>query len=158
MSTLKSWPVWGAMGIVVVVLLVFGTLRDSGPSTQAERVDAIAQRLACPTCDGESIYVSRAPAAEAIRNEIARRVAAGQSTDNEIVAYIEERFPGSLLLPRAEGVDSLVWILPVVVLVLGFGGLALAFRKWRDEAEAQATDADIALVAESLDRGESDDD
>lgn len=157
-SRLKSWPVWGAMGVVVAVLLVFGTLRDSGPSTQAERVDAIAQRLACPTCDGESIYVSRARAAEAIRNEIARQVAAGQSTDNEIVAYIEQRFPGSLLLPRAEGVDSIVWILPVVVLVLGFGGLALAFRKWRDEAEAQATDADIALVAESLDRGERRDD
>lgn len=149
-AALKSWPVWSAMGIVVVVLLVFGTLRESGPSTQAERVDAIAQRLACPTCDGESIYVSRAPAAEAIRNEVARQVAAGQSNDNEIVAYIEQRFPGSLLLPRAEGVDSLVWILPVVVLVLGFGGLALAFRKWSDEAEAEATDADIALVAESL--------
>lgn len=149
-ARLKSWPVWGAMGVLVVVLLLFGSLRESGPSTQAERVDAIAQRLACPTCDGESIYVSRAPAAEAIRNEIARQVAAGQSTDNDIVAYIEERFPGSLLLPRAEGVDSLVWILPVVVLVLGFGGLGLAFRKWRDEAEAQATDADVALVAESL--------
>lgn len=157
-SRLKSWPVWGAMGIVVVVLLLFGALRDSGPSTQAERVDSIAQRLACPTCDGESIYVSRAPAAEAIRNEIARQVAAGQSTDNEIVAYIEQRFPGSLLLPRAEGVDSLVWVLPVVVLVLGFGGLALAFRKWRDEAEAQATDADVALVAESLEHGEKGDD
>jgi cytochrome c-type biogenesis protein CcmH len=136
------------MGIIVVVMLVFGALRDSGPSTQAERVDAIAQRLACPTCDGESIYVSRAPAAEAIRNEIARQVAAGQSADNEIVAYIEQRFPGSLLLPRAEGVDSLVWILPVVVLVL-------AFRKWRDEAEAQATEADVALVAESLGTTES---
>lgn len=157
-SRLKSWPVWGAMGVVVVVLLLFGALRDSGPSTQAERVDSIAQRLACPTCDGESIYVSRAPAAEAIRNEIARQVAAGQSTDNEIVAYIEQRFPGSLLLPRAEGVDSLVWVLPVVVLVLGFGGLALAFRKWRDEAEAQATDADVALVAESLEHGEKGDD
>lgn len=154
-KTLKSWPVWASMGIIVVVLLVFGTLRASGPSTQAERVDAIAQRLACPTCDGESIYVSRAPAAEAIRNEVARQVAAGQNTDSEIVAYIEDRFPGSLLLPRADGVDSLVWILPVVVLVLGFGGLALAFRKWRDEAEAQATDADVALVAESLNENTS---
>ena len=149
-SRLKSWPVWGAMGIVTVVLLVFGALRDSGPSTQAERVDAIAQRLACPTCDGESIYVSRAPAAEAIRNEVARQVAAGQISDNEIVAYIEERFPGSLLLPRAEGVDSLVWVLPVVALVCGFGGLVVVFRRWQREGEARAEPDDADIVAAAL--------
>lgn len=147
---LKSWPVWGVMGVVVVALLTFGVLREAGPSTQAERIDVISQRLACPTCDGESIYVSRAPAAEAIRNEIARQVAAAQQTDDQIVAYIEDRFPGSLLLPRAEGVDSLVWILPVMALVLGFGGLGLAFRKWRDEGEQSATAADVALVEDVM--------
>ena len=147
---LKSWPTWAFMVVLVVGLLAFGASRSRGPSTQQDRIDAISQQLACPTCNGESIYVSRAPAAESIRNEIARQVAAGQNTDNEVVAYIESRFPGSVLLPRTDGVESLVWILPVVALVSCFFGLGLAFRRWRTVASLEATDDDAKVVAAAL--------
>lgn len=150
MKRLKSLPVWGVMLALTVVLLAFGASRGSGPSTEVERIDGVSKRLACPTCSGESVYVSRAPAAEAIRNEIARQVAAGQRSDDEIVSYIEDRFPGSLLLPPAEGVDSLVWVLPVVALVCGFGGLVVVFRRWKREGSVEATDADVRLVASAL--------
>lgn len=150
MKRLKSLPVWGLMIVLTIVLLSFGASRTSGPSTQAERLDDISKRLACPTCSGESVYVSRASAAESIRNEIARQVASGQRSDNEIVSYIEDRFPGSLLLPRAEGVDSLVWILPVVALVCGFGGLVVVFRRWKREGSVEATDDDVAVVRAAL--------
>ena len=66
------------------------------------------------------------------------------------VSYIEGRFPGSLLLPRAEGVDSLVWILPVVALVCGFGGLVVVFRRWKREGSVEATDDDVAVVRAAL--------
>ena len=150
MKRLKSWPVWGLMLVLTVVLLSFGASRTSGPSTQAERIDGISKRLACPTCSGESVYVSRASAAESIRNEIARQVASSQRSDDQIVSYIEDRFPGSLLLPRAEGVDSLVWILPVVALVCGFGGLVVVFRRWKREGSVEATDDDVAVVRAAL--------
>lgn len=150
MKRLKSRLSWSLMAAIAVVLLAFGATRSSGPSTQEERIDSISKRLACPTCNGESIYVSRAPAAESIRNEIARQVAAGQRADDEIVAYIESRFPGSLLLPPAEGVDSLVWILPVVALVCGFGGLVVVFRKWQREGAVRADPDDAGIVAAAL--------
>jgi cytochrome c-type biogenesis protein CcmH len=148
---LKSLPVWGLMLVLTLALLAFGASRTSGPSTQTERIDGISKRLACPTCSGESVYVSRASAAESIRNEIARQVGAGQRSDDQIVSYIEDRFPGSLLLPRAEGVDSLVWILPVVALVCGFGGLVVVFRRWKREGSVEATDDDVAVVRAALD-------
>jgi len=147
---LKGRLSWSLMAAIAAVLLAFGATRSSGPSTQEERIDSISKRLACPTCNGESIYVSRASAAESIRNEIARQVAAGQRADDEIVAYIESRFPGSLLLPPAEGVDSLVWILPVVALVCGFGGLVVVFRKWQREGEVRADPDDAGIVAAAL--------
>ena len=150
MNRVKGKLTWSAMALLTVGLLAFGATRSSGPSTQEERIDAISQRLACPTCNGESIYVSRASAAESIRNEIARQVAAGQRADDEIVAYIESRFPGSLLLPPAEGVDSLVWVLPVVALVCGFGGLVVVFRRWQREGEARAESDDADIVAAAL--------
>ncbi|MEI8160110.1 MAG: cytochrome c-type biogenesis protein CcmH [Actinobacteria bacterium] len=146
MKKLNSLPTWILMLLLTVGLLAFGTMRDRGPLTQQGRIDAISQQLACPTCNGESIYVSRAPAAEAIRNEIAREVAAGQSSDDQIVAVIEQSFPGSVLLPRTDGVESLIWILPVVALVGGLCVLALVFRRWKNAAILNASDEDFAIV------------
>ena len=118
MNRIKSWPAWMLMGLMVVVLLTIGATRDGGPLTQSERIDAISQRLACPTCNGESVYVSRAAAAESIRNQVARDVAAGALTDDQIIAAIASTFEAKVLLvPRATGFDALVWVLPIVVAV-----------------------------------------
>lgn len=158
MKKLKSWPVWMLMGIVTVALLAVGTTRDSGPLTQADRIDAISKRVACPTCDGESIFVSRATAADAIRKQVARDVAAGRLTDDEIIAGIAESFDAQVLLvPRATGLDSLVWVLPVAVFVCAAAGLFVAFRRWRSQLVVDASDEDFVLVDKLLaeDRADS---
>ena len=148
---LKAWPVWMLMGILVVALLAVGAGRQSGPLTQEDRIDNVTQRLACPTCDGESVYVSQAPSSQNIRNEVARQVASGQRTDDEIVAVIESSFGGQVLLvPRATGLDALIWVLPIAVLVCCTAGLVLTFRRWKREQGGEASDADRALVAQLL--------
>lgn len=122
MKYLKTWPVWMLMGLIVVALLTVGSTRDNGPLTQSDRIDSITKHIACPTCDGESVYVSRASAAEAIRNQVARDVSAGTLTDDEIIGSIANTFNGKVLLvPRATGVDSLYgfcrlrfWCLPLL--------------------------------------------
>jgi cytochrome c-type biogenesis protein CcmH len=151
MKKLKSWPVWMLMGIITVALLAVGVTRDSGPLTQSDRIDSISKRIACPTCDGESIFVSRATAADAIRRQVARDVAAGRLTDDEIIGTIAESFDAQVLLvPRATGLDSLVWVLPVAVLVCAVAGLAVAFRRWRHQLDGDATSEDFALVEQLL--------
>ena len=123
---------WVVAAVVAVVFLVVGSTRTSGPRTQQDRIDAISKRLACPTCQGESIFVSRAPAAEAVRAEIARQVSSAQRTDDEIIAYIEDRFGSSVLLvPRSDGLDAVIWILPVTLGILGIAGLGFLFVRWR---------------------------
>lgn len=157
MKKLKSWPVWMLMGILAVALLAVGTTRDSGPLTQSDRIDAISKRIACPTCDGESIYVSRATAADAIRKQVARDVAAGQLSDDQIIAGIAESFDAQVLLvPRATGLDSLVWVLPIAVLVCAIAGLVVAFRRWRSQLVADASDEDFVLVDRLLAEDPSD--
>jgi cytochrome c-type biogenesis protein CcmH len=151
MKKLKSWPMWMLMGILTVSLLAVGTTRDTGPLTQGDRIDAITKRVACPTCDGESVFVSRASAAEAIRKQVAREVAAGEKSDTEIIGSIADSFNGKILLvPRATGLDSLVWVLPIAVLVCAVAGLAMAFRKWRRQNTAGASGDDFALVNKLL--------
>ena len=139
------------MALITVSLLAVGTTRDKGPLTQGDRIDAITKRVACPTCDGESVFVSRASAAEAIRKQVAREVAAGEKSDTEIIGSIAQAFNAQILLvPRATGLDSLVWVLPIAVLVCAVAGLAMAFRKWRRQNTAGASGDDFALVNKLL--------
>lgn len=157
-SVVKSWPVWMLMGILTVSLLAVGSTRDSGPLTQGDRIDAITKRIACPTCDGESVYVSRATAAEAIRKQVARDVATGEKTNTEIIGAIADSFNAQVLLvPSATGLDSLVWVLPIAVLVCAIVGLGIAFRRWRGQNMGDATAEDFALVNKLLGEDPTDD-
>lgn len=146
----KRWPGWVLMLVVVASFLAVGSTRASGPQTQEERIEAISERVACPVCNGENVAESRNNAAQAIRNEIDGLVRSTQLTDDQIVASLEDSYGADILLvPRATGLDSLIWVLPAVALVCGVAGLAVAFRRWKLEASgiADATDADREIVA-----------
>ena len=151
---LKRWPGWMALVLVVAGFLAVGATRATGPQTQSERVDSVTDRGACPVCDGESVFESRNAASRAIRNEVTNLVRQNELSDDEIIAFLETRYGAEVLLvPRASGFDALVWVLPAVGFVLGVTGLAIAFRRWKLQADATSgpTDADRALVAAALD-------
>lgn len=150
----KRWPGWVLLLFVVVGFLAVGVARDRGPQTSEERIATLEQRLACPVCDGESVYVSRNPASIAIRERIRQDVEGGQLTDQEIVDRIVVSYPDSeeLLVPTASGIEALAWALPATALVVGVVGLTLAFRRWQASARGlgAATDDDYALVERAL--------
>ena len=138
---------WLALAIIVIGALVFGAVDDGGARSPDERARNLAGSIACPQCDGQSVADSDSDAADGIRSVIERRIAEGASDAeirDELAAAYGERV---LLTPGRSGVSSLVWTLPVVVVVVAFAGLTLAFRRWRGGAGARASDADRALVA-----------
>lgn len=138
---------WVVLAAVLLGALVFGMVDDTGPRTPDERARNLAESIACPQCDGQSVADSDAEAARGIRTVIERRIDEGLSDAeirDEIAASYTERV---LLTPGRSGVSSLVWTLPVVVVVVAFAGLALAFRRWRGGGADRASDADRALVA-----------
>ena len=149
--SLKSWPSWVLLVLVVGGLLAVGASRDAGARSPKERVEDISRRLACPICDGESVFESRNADSQAIRIEIARQVDTGTVSDDQIINFIEQRFGSKVLLvPRATGIDALVWALPVAALVCAIVGLGVAFRRWKTEADTIPDDADRRLVAAAL--------
>jgi cytochrome c-type biogenesis protein CcmH len=148
---LKGWPAWVLLVFVVGGLLAVGASRDDGPRTPEKRVQEIAKRLACPICDGESVFESRNPDSDAIRIEIRRQVDAGVVNDDQIINFIADRFGGQVLLvPRATGVDALVWALPAAASVCAVVGLWVAFRRWKTATDIVPDDDDRALVAAAL--------
>jgi cytochrome c-type biogenesis protein CcmH len=138
--------------LVVGGLLAVGATRDAGPRTPKERVEDISRRLACPICDGESVFESRNADSQAIRIEIARQVDSGTVSDDQIINFIEQRFGSKVLLvPRATGIDALVWALPAAAFVCAVVGLGVAFRRWKAAADTIPDDEDRRLVASALD-------
>lgn len=153
-ARIKRWPGWIVLLFVTVGLIAFGATRDTGPRTPDDRIESISKRLACPVCQGESVYESRNPASNQIRVAIRRAVDDGDLTDEQIVEQVQIAYEGEeLLVPTATGVEALAWALPATAFVVGLSGLTLAFRRWQAEARrlGRATEDDYALVATALD-------
>lgn len=159
-SRVKRWPGWLALLFVVVGLLAVGVTQDTGPQTPDERITALEKRLACPVCQGESVYESRNAASVQIRELIRQGVDEGQLSDQQIIDFIVTHYNGEeLLVPTSSGVEALAWALPAAAFVAGVAGLAVAFRRWHASAQqlGDPTDADYALVAAALEHERTDD-
>jgi len=140
---------WLLVLFVGVGALAVGATRDRGPLDPGDRIDAISRRIACPVCDGESVYESRNPASEAIRSAIREGVRAGALDDDAVIAGVAEAYGAQVLLvPRATGLDALAWALPVTAAVVAIAALGAAFRRWRAESAAigEATEEDRRIV------------
>jgi cytochrome c-type biogenesis protein CcmH len=138
---------WVALAAVVVGALWFATRPDDGPTTTRDRVRSIASELRCVDCQSQSVATSSTSSARAFRAEIRRRIEAGQSDAEIRRAFVDTYGEFILLKPAGSGLGFVVWGLPVVVLVVGAGGLVLALRRWRREPRLIASPADEAVVA-----------
>jgi cytochrome c-type biogenesis protein CcmH len=140
------WIAWLALAAVVVIAVAALVVR-SGPShSPSARASRLANELACPVCTGESVADSNAPESRGIRIDIARRIRAGQNDAEIRAAYVATYGEGILLTPSNGGLGVVAWGVPVLALVLGAGGIALAIRRGSRTPRLTATDADAALV------------
>jgi cytochrome c-type biogenesis protein CcmH/NrfF len=141
---------WLALGVAVVASLAIAVAGSDGEDgSPAARADAIASSVRCPTCAGQSVTESAAPAAQAIRAEIRRRVDAGESR-REIEAYLQGRYGSDILLtPPRSGIGGLVWVIPVVAVFAAAGALWVALQRWSRRPLVHPTEEDRALVERS---------
>ncbi len=143
---------WLLLALVLAGALVVGSRGDGGPPTDEQRVQRITSVVRCPTCRGLSAAQSDAPSAESIRDEVRRRVEAGE-TDARIKDYLVSRYGEDILIqPEAEGVGLLVWALPVVGGAAAVAGLVLVLRRRQVRPGRRVSAADQALVEEAMRR------
>ena len=129
---------------VLVALAVAGLVRSAGtegPATDAERAQAVASSLRCPTCQGLSVADSNSPLAKSMRDIIDEQVAAGESRA-EIQGYFVDRYGDWVLLaPRAEGGGWVVWAIPGAAVLVGLLVVGSLVRRRQPAAE---TEGDLA--------------
>ena len=140
---LVPWIVLAVVVTVGIVVLVVRSRPDNSPAARARRLE---HQLACPVCEGESIADSNAPQSRAIRDDIPRRIAAGQS-DAEIRAYYVSRYTERILeTPSNSGLGIVAWGLPALAIILGSASIVIAVRRWSRTPRLAATDADEDIV------------
>ncbi len=144
-DSMKRWLPLMVLSVLAVVALLLGS-RDASPKSAAERADAIAARVKCPTCQGLSVAQSRTGLALAIHDEIRRQVDLGRS-DAQVMGYISSKYGDGLITnPPATGAGAVVWVAPIAFLILAFAGLGLALRRWSRSGQRVADSGDLAAV------------
>jgi cytochrome c-type biogenesis protein CcmH len=84
------------------------------------RTMEISAELRCPVCQGLAIGDSPSQMAANMREQVRELLARGY-TEEQILSYFEKSYGQFVLLkPKFQGVNTLVWLLPVLVLAIGF--------------------------------------
>ncbi len=137
---------WAALVVVVLGALVWAGRPEGDGNSVDARVNRLTHELRCPECSGLSVANSSSTTAQATRVDVRQRIEDGQSDAEIRRAYVDLYGDSILLKPQARGISAIVWILPVVLLIVGGAGIALALRRWRRQPRLEATDADRELV------------
>lgn len=140
------------MAIVAVIGLAIGSGVGSGPSkpSRAARIAHLEAIIGCPSCTDLSVAQSSASTAVAIRNYVVGQVEAGVS-DRAIEAAVEAGYGASIVLsPPKAGIDAVVWVLPLIAVLVGIGGLVVVFWRRRAPPATSASEDDRKLVEEVL--------
>lgn len=121
------------------------------PDDAEQRYRALIAELRCLVCQNQSIAESNAPLAEDLREQVRAQIAAGKS-DDEIIAFLTERYGDFVRYrPAFKGRTLLLWLGPFALLALA-GGIAVAFmRRSRAAAAPAAPRADAQRLAQVLD-------
>jgi cytochrome c-type biogenesis protein CcmH len=84
------------------------------------RTMVISGELRCPVCQGLAIGDSPSIMAANMKAQVRELLARGY-TEEQILSYFEKSYGQFVLLkPKFQGVNALVWILPVLALLIGF--------------------------------------
>lgn len=152
----RRWLPWALLLAVAIAALAVGTHGSSAPASLDGRVMHIASEVRCPVCEGQSAAQSQSAASLQIRDQIRQELSGGESEGQILAGLVRAYGPSVLEKPQATGVGLLVWVLPVLALLAGAGGLVIAFRRWRSgmaRPSSGLSDDDRRLVDEALAAG-----
>ena len=134
------WVRIGTPLVIVAVALTIGSGVFSGkPETAAQRAARIEAVVRCPSCIDVPVLNSPEPTAVAVRHEIARQVARGESTAQIEQTLVDQYGQNILLEPPDSGGFAIIWIVPIVLAAGALTVVGVLF--WRRSRLFAATGA-----------------
>lgn len=115
----------------VVAVLALLALPALAQTPTPNEINAVARQLWCPLCNGVRLDNCDLQACIQMREVIAEKLIAGESTE-QIKAYFVTQY-GDVVLgqPSTEGFNLIAWVFPVLAAVVGLGWMAYLVYTWR---------------------------
>ncbi len=125
--------------------------QDGGPETPSDNdVNRIAKQLYCPVCPNTPLDVCETKACEDWRAQIRDQLSEGW-TDQQIIDYFVAQFGERVLAePQRKGFTSLVWFLPLIVVLVGLGIVYEILRNWRKQKPASVHAVPVPEIPEAI--------
>jgi cytochrome c-type biogenesis protein CcmH len=127
--------------LLVALVLLAVTVPASVAATSNWSVAGIQTELMCPTCKGERLDISTAPAADRVRAYLVRAHAEGWSKDRVKQALVAQFGPQVLAAPPRSGFGLVAWLAPIAAVLAGAVLAVWLARRWlrrRSAAEPEA--------------------
>ena len=96
---------------------------------QAILFEELTKELRCPKCQNQNIADSDAVVAKDLRDKVLVLVKEGKSKD-EVIDYMIDRFGYFVHYdPPVTSATLVLWVLPVLIVIVGFGFIVIRQRK-----------------------------
>ncbi|MBC7008795.1 cytochrome c-type biogenesis protein CcmH [Pseudoalteromonas sp. BZK2] len=119
---------------------------------QAVRFSELTKELRCPKCQNQNIADSDAVVAKDLRDKVLALVKDGKTKD-EVIDYMIDRYGYFVHYdPPVTPATLVLWVLPVLIVVLGFGFIVLRQRK--ASVKQTWTEQDEALLANLIEQNQ----
>ena len=110
----------------------------------------VAKQLYCPVCPNTPLDVCETKACEDWRAQIRDELAQGW-TDQQIIDYFVAQYGERVLAePQRKGFTSLVWFLPLIVVLMGLGVVYEVLRNWRKQKPALAASTPAPQIPDEI--------
>ena len=103
---------------------------SAADSVLEAQTTALASELRCPVCQGNSIQDSPSELAQQMRDVIRDQLRAGKTPDEVREYFVDKYGEWILLSPRAEGLNLVVYLVPLVAIMVGGLVVWRTVRRW----------------------------
>lgn len=115
---------------LVVVNVVYAQDEQPGYPTDDD-VNLVAKKLYCPVCPNTPLDVCETNACQDWRAQIRDQLSAGW-TEQQVIDYFVAQYGERVLAePQRKGFTSLVWFLPLIVVLIGLGIVYEVLKGWK---------------------------
>ena len=115
------------------LIVLTGVLTMTGLVAAADveqRARELETMLIAPCCFSQQVSVHQSPAANDVRQDIRRRLAAGETREHILDAYVAQYGKRVLSQPPAEGMTRMLYILPPLAFVLTAALVVVRVRRF----------------------------
>lgn len=133
--------------LLVALVMALALAAPLAAQTPKEQAWDLAHELMSPFCPGKLLAECTSSLAGELREDVAKRIAAGETRDAVKADLIRQYGKEILGAPEAEGVGLLAWVLPALLGVLTFGGIGWKIARAARAGQEAALAAPLAATA-----------